>query len=162
MPPRPNDKEEVRWVKPVCQQVDFKEVESIEVTPIQLSQIDLHEGAGADSTSKPAYGRHHLSRNCHTLSDQQQNQDLTTLRKSTLQMQRSEEQLVNNQEGFGGIPMFTYADSRTQLPHLLPENFSVPIWKIIGKFVTQDLTRVSLPVILNEPLNTLQRTCEQI
>jgi Oxysterol-binding protein len=46
------------------------------------------------------------------------------------------------------------------LPFFHPINFTVPIWKIVGKFMSQDLTRISLPVILNEPLNTLQKMCE--
>ena len=41
------------------------------------------------------------------------------------------------------------------MPHLLPENFSVPIWKIIGKFIKSDLSKVSLPVLLCEPATTL-------
>jgi len=46
-------------------------------------------------------------------------------------------------------------NSRDELPHLLPENFSVPIWKIIGKFIKSDLSKVSLPVLLCEPATTL-------
>lgn len=35
-------------------------------------------------------------------------------------------------------------------------------WRIISKFIGQDLTRVSMPVILNEPLSGLQRQAEMI
>jgi oxysterol-binding protein-related protein 3/6/7 len=30
------------------------------------------------------------------------------------------------------------------------------------KFIGQDMTRVSMPVIINEPLGTLQKTCEML
>lgn len=65
-------------------------------------------------------------------------------------------------DGFNGHQLITRPESRTQLPYLLPPNHSVPVWKIIGKFVQQDLSKVSLPVILCEPLNILQRSTEQM
>jgi len=34
------------------------------------------------------------------------------------------------------------------------------MWKIIKKFIGQDLSKVSVPVILAEPLSVLQRNCE--
>jgi hypothetical protein len=46
------------------------------------------------------------------------------------------------------------------LPWLIPENYKVPIWKIIAKFITQDLSKISLPVILNEPAVILSKPCE--
>ena len=58
-------------------------------------------------------------------------------------------------EGIDGSLYFTNMNSRPELPHLLPENFSVPIWKIIGKFIKSDLSKVSLPVLLCEPATTL-------
>lgn len=36
----------------------------------------------------------------------------------------------------------------------------VPIWKVIKSLVGQDLTRVSMPVILNEPQSALSVTVE--
>lgn len=48
------------------------------------------------------------------------------------------------------------------MPYLHPVGQTVPIWKIIGKFVKQDLTKISLPVLLNDPTNTLQKQCEMM
>ena len=39
---------------------------------------------------------------------------------------------------------------------------NVPIWKIISKFIGKDLTRISLPVTLNEPMTGLQRVAESL
>jgi len=36
------------------------------------------------------------------------------------------------------------------------------MWSIIGKFIKQDLTKISLPLILCEPLNILQRCGEMM
>jgi hypothetical protein len=38
---------------------------------------------------------------------------------------------------------------------LRPENEVIGIWSLISKFIGQDLTKISLPVILSEPLSTL-------
>ena len=51
---------------------------------------------------------------------------------------------------------------RSTLPYLLTPGSSVPIWKILKNFIRKDLTQVSLPVILNEPLSTLQKSAEII
>jgi hypothetical protein len=45
-------------------------------------------------------------------------------------------------------------NTRTSLPYLA-EPRSIPIWKIIKQFIGQDLTQVSMPVILNEPLSAI-------
>ena len=52
-------------------------------------------------------------------------------------------------------------DSRTELPHLCPD-VPVPLWKIIKNFIGQDLSRVSLPIEMNEPQTALQRTAEYL
>lgn len=64
-------------------------------------------------------------------------------------------------DGFGGQKSFTTMNTRSRLPHLTEEGAPVPIWKIVGEFITQDLTRISLPVILNEPMSTLMKQCEK-
>lgn len=43
-----------------------------------------------------------------------------------------------------------------------PENETINYWSLIGKFAGQDLTRISLPVILNEPMSLLQKACENV
>jgi hypothetical protein len=50
--------------------------------------------------------------------------------------------------------------SRKVLPFLRPKGEVIPLWMLIGKFVGQDLTKISLPVILCEPLSTLQKCAD--
>ena len=71
---------------------------------------------------------------------------------------------LDNESGFpigynGTIIVHT---DRENLDNILPLGHTVPIWKVLAKIATQDLTRVSLPVILAEPLNALQRSTEMM
>ena len=36
------------------------------------------------------------------------------------------------------------------------------LWNILRNNIGKDLSKVSMPVQLNEPLNTLQRLCEEL
>ena len=63
------------------------------------------------------------------------------------------------ENGILGSEILVHRTSRTQLPHLKLDE-PVPVWKLISKFIGQDLTKVSLPVVLNEPQSALQRTTE--
>jgi hypothetical protein len=64
-------------------------------------------------------------------------------------------------KNFNGSRIFVEPNSRTKLPFLRPDE-PVPFWKILKNLVGQDLSKVSMPVILNEPLTGLQRFAEGI
>jgi hypothetical protein len=51
---------------------------------------------------------------------------------------------------------------RRKLPAPSPDASQVSIWGILRKAIGKDLSKISLPVILNEPLSILQRLCEEI
>lgn len=57
---------------------------------------------------------------------------------------------MRKEKVFLGSRVLVDMNSRKQLPCLRPEE-QVAIWKIIKRFIGQDLTKVSLPVIMNEP-----------
>ncbi|XP_077363035.1 oxysterol-binding protein-related protein 3-like [Festucalex cinctus] len=50
---------------------------------------------------------------------------------------------------------------RTTLPSPSPP-CSVSLWNILRNNIGKDLSKVAMPVQLNEPLNTLQRLCEEL
>ncbi|KJE92277.1 oxysterol-binding protein [Capsaspora owczarzaki ATCC 30864] len=50
---------------------------------------------------------------------------------------------------------------RVRLPVPQPQG-DVSLWSVLKKNIGKDLSRVSLPVTLNEPLSALQRLCEQM
>uniref|UniRef100_A0A674P591 Oxysterol-binding protein n=1 Tax=Takifugu rubripes TaxID=31033 RepID=A0A674P591_TAKRU len=51
---------------------------------------------------------------------------------------------------------------RTCLPAPCPDTSNINLWNILRNNIGKDLSKVSMPVELNEPLNTLQRMCEEV
>jgi hypothetical protein len=52
---------------------------------------------------------------------------------------------------------------RAQLPSPAPSGSEAPsLWGILRKNIGKDLSRISMPVTLNEPLGVLQRMCEEL
>jgi len=45
---------------------------------------------------------------------------------------------------------------RRKLPAICPDGSQVSVWGIMRKAIGKDLSKISLPVILNEPLGILQ------
>ncbi|KAG7465551.1 oxysterol-binding protein-related 3-like [Solea senegalensis] len=57
--------------------------------------------------------------------------------------------------------VITLTRRRSMLPAPCPAS-SVSLWNILRNNIGKDLSKVSMPVHLNEPLNTLQRLCEEL
>lgn len=55
----------------------------------------------------------------------------------------------------------TVARRRSTLPSPRPTG-SVSLWNILRNNIGKDLSKVAMPVQLNEPINTLQRLCEDM
>jgi hypothetical protein len=54
-------------------------------------------------------------------------------------------------------------ERRNKLPTPAPFGNEVPsLWGILRKNIGKDLSRISMPVTLNEPLGVLQRMCEEL
>uniref|UniRef100_A0A3Q3LX00 Oxysterol-binding protein n=1 Tax=Labrus bergylta TaxID=56723 RepID=A0A3Q3LX00_9LABR len=51
---------------------------------------------------------------------------------------------------------------RSCLPSPCPNNSTISLWNILRNNIGKDLSKVAMPVQLNEPLNTLQRLCEEL
>uniref|UniRef100_A0A672MDD2 Oxysterol-binding protein n=1 Tax=Sinocyclocheilus grahami TaxID=75366 RepID=A0A672MDD2_SINGR len=51
---------------------------------------------------------------------------------------------------------------RTCLPTPAPDTSNINLWNILKNNIGKDLSKVSMPVELNEPLNTLQHMCEEL
>ena len=52
------------------------------------------------------------------------------------------------------------SELRVTLPAIRPPSFKISMWSIIRDVAGQDLTRITFPVIINEPLSVTQRACE--
>ncbi|XP_026982992.1 oxysterol-binding protein-related protein 6 isoform X11 [Orcinus orca] len=51
---------------------------------------------------------------------------------------------------------------RARLPAPCPDTSNINLWNILRNNIGKDLSKVSMPVELNEPLNTLQHLCEEM
>jgi hypothetical protein len=57
--------------------------------------------------------------------------------------------------GYGGIPINYTLRMRDSLPALVPEKQSYSIWAILKEAVGKDLSRITMPIFLNEPISML-------
>ncbi|XP_066538602.1 oxysterol-binding protein-related protein 3 isoform X2 [Hoplias malabaricus] len=51
---------------------------------------------------------------------------------------------------------------RSFLPSPSPNTSNISLWNILRNNIGKDLSKVAMPVQLNEPINTLQRLCEEL
>lgn len=51
---------------------------------------------------------------------------------------------------------------RCKLPVAKPETPDISMWNLLYRNIGKDLTKISMPVTLNEPLSMLQRLCEEL
>ncbi|XP_054167946.1 oxysterol-binding protein-related protein 6-like isoform X2 [Oppia nitens] len=51
---------------------------------------------------------------------------------------------------------------RSKLPAPQPDTGDVSLWSLLCKNIGKDLSKISMPVTINEPLNVLQRLCEEL
>jgi len=56
----------------------------------------------------------------------------------------------------------TLTGRRRELPVPKTETEGVNLWNLLCKNIGKDLSKISMPVTLNEPLSTLQRLCEEL
>ncbi|XP_075238108.1 oxysterol-binding protein-related protein 6-like isoform X2 [Lycorma delicatula] len=64
--------------------------------------------------------------------------------------------------GTGGTVVSNMTGRRTKLPAPRPNTEGLSLWNLLCKNIGKDLSQVSMPVALNEPLNMLQRLCEDL
>lgn len=55
------------------------------------------------------------------------------------------------------VPMFDF-----RLPAARPLHRGINVWKMLKDAIGKDLTRISMPATINEPLSGLQRTAEEL
>lgn len=72
--------------------------------------------------------------------------------------------MVRSGEGQAGcVPGGAVGPPRRRcLPAASGPGTDVSLWNILRNNIGKDLSKVSMPVQLNEPLNTLQRLCEEL
>lgn len=51
---------------------------------------------------------------------------------------------------------------RSKLPVPKPDSGDISLWNLLYKNIGKDLSKISMPITLNEPLSMLQRLCEEL
>jgi hypothetical protein len=51
---------------------------------------------------------------------------------------------------------------RVKLPAMEADTSGVNLWNLLCRNIGKDLSKISMPVTLNEPLSMLQRLCEEL
>ena len=67
-----------------------------------------------------------------------------------------------NQAPVGGLLAQGDTGRRRELPMIKTKVEGVNVWNLLCKNVGKDLSKISMPVTLNEPLSTLQWLCEEL
>lgn len=62
----------------------------------------------------------------------------------------------------GSTAISTGTGRRSTLPAPSPDLGDTSLWSILYKNIGKDLSKISMPVTLNEPLSVLQRLCEEL
>ncbi|XP_071101233.1 oxysterol-binding protein-related protein 6-like [Haliotis cracherodii] len=60
------------------------------------------------------------------------------------------------------LPSMFPTGRRSKLPVPKPDTGDISLWNLLYKNIGKDLTKISMPVTLNEPLSSLQRLCEEL
>ncbi|KAF5274373.1 hypothetical protein FQA39_LY07253 [Lamprigera yunnana] len=83
------------------------------------------------------------------------NDSMSSDSEAELEYGHTNNKLIN--EGGQGL-----TGRRTVLPVARPVMEGLSLWNILYKNIGKDLSQISMPVALNEPLNILQRLCEEL
>ncbi|XP_038125348.1 oxysterol-binding protein-related protein 3 isoform X1 [Cyprinodon tularosa] len=68
----------------------------------------------------------------------------------------------NERPNIGSVEGAALCSRRSCLPTPSPTNNTISLWNILRNNIGKDLSKVTMPVHLNEPLNALQRLCEEL
>ncbi|XP_015793635.1 oxysterol-binding protein-related protein 3 isoform X2 [Tetranychus urticae] len=86
---------------------------------------------------------------CTSSTDEEDDRSVTT--------DLSEEETAGFKQTSQGV-----TGRRSKLPCPKPETGDISLWSLLCKNIGKDLSKISMPVTLNEPLNVLQRLCEEL
>uniref|UniRef100_A0A671KYS7 Oxysterol-binding protein n=1 Tax=Sinocyclocheilus anshuiensis TaxID=1608454 RepID=A0A671KYS7_9TELE len=77
-------------------------------------------------------------------------------------MENFSNEVENERLNTGGYNGGSQEQRRSCLPSPSPNTSNISLWNILKNNIGKDLSKVAMPVQLNEPLNTLQRLCEEL
>ena len=72
------------------------------------------------------------------------------------------QQLIETNQVFLAFPVIDSRKIRDQLPILRDPNVKINVWGILKDNMGKDLSKITMPVYLNEPITLLQKSCESL
>lgn len=75
--------------------------------------------------------------------------------------QQAQQVNEDNQQQQQQLQPLTMTGRRSRLPNVQPAG-DISLWNLLCKNIGKDLSKISMPVTINEPLNVLQRLCEEL
>lgn len=64
--------------------------------------------------------------------------------------------------GQGAVVVAASGDRRDRLPVDQPKSYGFSIWSVLRQAIGRDLTRITMPATINEPLSSVQRIAEEL
>uniref|UniRef100_A0A671XZ31 Oxysterol-binding protein n=1 Tax=Sparus aurata TaxID=8175 RepID=A0A671XZ31_SPAAU len=124
-----------------------------DVSRLQEDFCRLANNSESNSTKTTSYAHQECPGGSHSLVHQASNESKASIPESISEFFDAQEYLLSS--------VVTLARRRSALPAPSPTS-SVSLWNILRNNIGKDLSKVAMPVQLNEPLNTLQRLCEEL
>uniref|UniRef100_A0A8C4HM32 Oxysterol-binding protein n=1 Tax=Dicentrarchus labrax TaxID=13489 RepID=A0A8C4HM32_DICLA len=155
---------------------------TIDLKAPQSSQVMGLKTAYASVSVLTSYSHQECTGGSHSLVHQASNESKASIPESISEFFDAQEYLLSSSSSENevsdddsyisdvsdSVSMDTYISSvvtlarrRSTLPSPSPAS-SVSLWNILRNNIGKDLSKVAMPVQLNEPLNTLQRLCEEL
>uniref|UniRef100_H2VB98 Oxysterol-binding protein-related protein 3 n=1 Tax=Takifugu rubripes TaxID=31033 RepID=H2VB98_TAKRU len=98
----------------------------------------------------------------HSLVHQASSESKASIPESISEFFDAQEYLLSSSSSENEVSgAVTLVRRRSTLPSPRPSS-SVSLWNILRNNIGKDLSKVAMPVQLNEPINTLQRLCEEL
>lgn len=118
--------------------------------PVSTRGSDTSSEAGSLTSEDGTSSESELENEFTQIGNHMDTESMKTLQRKE---QRSEH-VIAGRQGLTG--------RRTNLPVPRPNNQELSLWNLLYKNIGKDLSQISMPVALNEPLNVLQRLCEEL
>jgi len=80
----------------------------------------------------------------------------------TMFLEATASTISSEEESRDSVGQMALTGRRRTLPVPKTETEGVNLWNLLRKNIGKDLSKISMPVTLNEPLSTLQRLCEEL
>ncbi|XP_064466170.1 oxysterol-binding protein-related protein 6-like [Ornithodoros turicata] len=127
--------------------------------PVQQSLS--HESSSALSTSEFFDAAEELSHSSSSSEVSEEEEDEEEEGSFCSEVSDDGTEYAPGTQGAGG-PVPTTQGRRSKLPTPKPDTGDMSLWNLLCKNIGKDLSKVSMPVTINEPLNMLQRLCEEL